>query len=250
MKQINRSSSKPAVSLVNVGKTYCVKTEKPTFVETMLNKSKVTQYTALKSVNLTVMKGEKLGIIGSNGAGKTTLLKIIVGITKPTTGEVEVNGKVVSLINLMAGFHPEMTGYENIKLNGLLIGMSSKEIEEKREKIIGFADLGEFIFAHVHTYSTGMKLRLGFSVAIHSNPDILILDEGISAGDEKFRVKANKKIQALFKQNKTVIVVSHWLNFLKENCNRIILIDKGEVKKDGSTEILDEYLSFHTRKKK
>lgn len=250
MKQKQKKLQEIAVKLTKVNKVYTVKTEKPTLVETVLNKKNITKYTALNSFDLTVIKGEKLGIIGSNGAGKTTLLKIIVGITQPQSGTVTVNGKIVSLINLMAGFHPEMSGFDNIKLNGLLIGMSGTEIEEKKNKIVKFADIGDFIYAPLHTYSTGMKLRLGFSIAVHSDPDILILDEGVSAGDEKFRVKANNKIQKLFKQNKTIIVVSHWLNFLKENCNRIIWMEKGKIKKDGSTKLLDEYLAFYTRKKK
>lgn len=239
-----------AVKLTDIVKIYYIKTEKPTLVETILNKNNITKHSALNSVSLTVLKGEKIGIIGANGAGKTTLLKIIVGITQPQSGSVMVNGKVVSLINLMAGFHSEMTGYENIKLNGLLIGMSSNEIELKKKNIIRFADIGNFIHAPLHTYSSGMKLRLGFSIAVHADPDILILDEGVSAGDEKFRVKANSRIQKLFKKNKTIIVVSHWLNFLKENCNRIIWIDKGTIKEDGSTKILDKYLNYYTSKNK
>ncbi|GIK84398.1 MAG: hypothetical protein BroJett025_10200 [Patescibacteria group bacterium] len=250
MKPKQKKLQEIAVKLTKVSKVYTVKTEKPTLVETVLNKKGITKYTALNSFDLTVLKGEKLGIIGSNGAGKTTLLKIIVGITQPQSGTVTVNGKIVSLINLMAGFHPEMSGFDNIKLNGLLIGMSGAEIEEKKNKIVKFADIGEFIYAPLHTYSTGMKLRLGFSIAVHSDPDILILDEGVSAGDEKFRAKANNKIQKLFKQNKTIIVVSHWLNFLKENCNRIIWMEKGKIKKDGSTKLLDEYLAFYAGKKK
>ncbi len=239
-----------AIKITNVEKDYSVKTEKPTFVEILLNRKDTTKYTALKDINLEIKKGEKLGIIGANGAGKTTLLKIIVGIATPKKGQVEVIGKVVSLINLMAGFHPEMSGLENIKLNGLLIGMSAKEIEEKNKRIIRFADIGKYIYAPLHTYSSGMKLRLGFSIAIHSNPDILVLDESISAGDEEFRNKVNKRIQDLFKKNKTIIVVSHWLNFLKENCNRIIWMEKGKIKKDGSIKLLDDYLKFYTKKKK
>lgn len=238
-----RTNKKIAVKVVNVEKVYTFKSEKPTFIETMFNKKVTSKHTALKDINLTIKQGEKVGIIGSNGAGKTTLLKIIVGIATPKKGSVEVNGRVVSLINLMAGFHPEMSGYENIKINGLLIGMKAEEIRRKTKKIIRFADIGKFVYAPLHTYSTGMKLRLGFSIAVHSDPDIMVLDEGLSAGDEKFQKKAGKVIKEMFKKDKTIIVVSHWLEFLSKNCNRIIWMDNGKIIADGNKKIIKDYVA-------
>lgn len=246
----NTMNNIPVIEIKNLKKTYLVENKKPTLIETYFNKQNKTKHIALQEINLTIYKGEKIGIIGLNGAGKTTLLKLIVGITTPQKGTIRVYGRIVSLIDLMAGFHPEMSGYENIKLNGLLIGMSAKEIQKKMNQIIKFANIGKFIYAPLHTYSSGMQLRLGFSIAIHSNPDILVLDENISVGDEKFKIKANKKIQSLFKKNKTVIMVSHWLNFLNENCNRIIWLEKGKVKKDGSTKLLKEYYDLYIVKSK
>lgn len=225
MKKISSKNKEIAIQLVNVVKKYQLYHEKPTFAEKLIHKKKQEIFTALNSINLTVFKGERLGIMGPNGSGKTTLLKIIAGITTPNEGTVITNGKVISLIDIAAGFHPELTGEENIYLNGLLIGMSKKEISKKYKKIIAFADIGAFIDAPLYTYSSGMILRLGFSVAIHSDPDILLLDEGIVVGDENFQKKVNAHIQMIFKQKKTMIIVSHWKEFLEKNCTRIITIN-------------------------
>lgn len=237
-----------AVKLESVVKKYVFKHEKPTLVESIFKiKNKKEKFTALNNISLSISRGEKVGIIGLNGAGKTTILKIIAGITTPTSGGVTTNGKVVSLINLSAGFHPELTGEENIYLSGLLIGMSKREIREKLEKIIRFSGIRKFIDAPLYTYSSGMKLRLGFSIAVHSDPDIFIIDEGISAGDEKFRIKASKKIRSFFAKNKTIIVVSHWLRFLDKNCERIIWMKRGRIFKDGGSEILDDYKNYFNK---
>jgi ABC-type polysaccharide/polyol phosphate transport system ATPase subunit len=230
-----------AIRLKKITKEYVLHHEKPTFVEQIVRNGKNERFTALDEMDLTIYKGEKVGIIGSNGSGKTTLLKIIAGITTPTHGKVKTRGKVVSLIELTAGFHPDLTGEENIFLNGLIIGMSKKEIRRKFKKIVEFADIGQFIDAPLYTYSEGMKLRLGFSVAVHADPDILILDEGIAVGDENFREKALQKIQEFFKQGKTIVVVTHWLDFLKKSCKRILHIEKGKIIEDGPTSLLDKY---------
>jgi len=213
-----------AIELVDIVKTYQLHHEKPTFSEQIVRRTKKEIFTALDRVNLTIHTGEKIGIIGPNGSGKTTLLKIIAGITTPDSGQVITNGKVVSLINLEAGFHPELTGEENIFLNGLLLGMNKTEIKNNFKSITDFADIGSFIDAPLYTYSSGMKLRLGFAVAIHSNPDILLLDEGIVVGDENFQKKVEKYIRKIFKQKKTIIIVSHWKEFLEKNCTRIVKI--------------------------
>ena len=189
-----------AIQIKNVSKTYQLRHEKPTLIESILYRSINDIHVALDNISFSLKKGERLGVIGSNGSGKTTLLKLLAGITKQQKGKLSISGKVVSLIDLEAGFHPDLTGEENIFLNGLIIGMSRKEIKEKKDLIVSFADIGKFIDAPLYTYSSGMKLRLGFSIAVHSNPDILLLDEGFAVGDEGFRQKVNKKILDFKKQ--------------------------------------------------
>lgn len=226
-RRLNSSDNDVAVKLTNVSKKYILHHEKPTLVENVLKSGYQDQYWALKDVNLTVHRGEKIGVIGSNGAGKTTLLKLISGITAPTEGTVETVGNVVSLIDLEAGFHPDLTGEENIRLNAMLIGMSKRQIRDKMKYIIDFADIGEFIDAPMYTYSSGMKLRLGFSIVVYSDPDILILDEMLSVGDTDFRKKSFNKMQEFFKEGKTIVLVSHWREFIDKNCTRVITLCKG-----------------------
>lgn len=233
---------KIAIEVKNVTKTYVLRHEKPTLIENLLYKSKNEIHTALKDVSFNVQEGDRLGIIGSNGSGKTTLLKLIGGITRQQRGSISVNGRVVSLIDLSAGFHPDLTGEENIFLNGLVIGMSRKEIELKKQSIISFADIGKFIDAPLYTYSSGMELRLGFSIAVHSDPDILLIDEGFAVGDEKFRKKANKKILEFKRRRKTLLMVSHWLAELERNCNKFLWLENGKVVEYGNKLILKKYL--------
>ncbi|HLE49168.1 MAG TPA: ABC transporter ATP-binding protein [Patescibacteria group bacterium] len=236
------------IEVKNIGKKYILHHEKPTLVESVIAKSKKEEFWALRHVNLNVRKGERVGIIGSNGSGKTTLLRIIVGITNPTEGSVETSGKIVSLIDLEAGFHPELTGEENIYLNGMLVGMSKKEIGLKYRKIISFSGIGKFIDTPYYMYSSGMKLRLGFSVAINSDPEILILDENISVGDQEFREESFKKLNELFRNKKTIITVSHDLWFIKNSCDRIIWFDRGIIKKDSRGKgILRQYQEYSSR---
>ena len=195
----------PAFILKNVSKRYFIHHEKPTLVEKFTIKKNETFY-ALKNINLTINRGERVGIVGPNGSGKTTLLKIITGITTPTEGTVTTFGKVVSLIDLQAGFNPDLNGEQNIFLSGMLLGMRKKEIVQKLQSIIDFADIHQFIDTPMFTYSSGMMLRLGFSIAVHSDPDILLLDETITVGDQNFQAKSLKKIQEFFKQDKTIVV--------------------------------------------
>lgn len=230
-----------AIKLEKVTKKYTLHHEKPTFIENVIGRGSAEQFVALKDISLTINKGEKIGIIGSNGSGKTTLLKVIVGITTPNSGAVSTQGKIVSLIDIEAGFHPDLTGEENIFLNGLLLGMDKDEVKKKFLKIVAFANIRQFIDAPLYTYSSGMKMRLGFAIAVHANPDILILDEGILTGDQDFQAKLSKKINKLFKQQKTILVVTHWLDFLRQNCEKIIWIDKGKIKQIGNVSILDTY---------
>lgn len=232
-----------AVRLNHVSKKYLLRHEKPTLVENVLQRKSSEEFWAINDLSLNIRKGEKLGIIGPNGSGKTTLLKIIAGITAPTKGEVQVNGKVVSLIELSAGFQPDLTGEENILLNGLLIGMSKDEISNKMKNIVEFADIGQFIDAPFYTYSAGMALRLGFSIAIHSDPNILLLDENLAIGDQDFQKKSQKKMRQFFRENKTIILVSHWLDFIKKNCNSIVLLKNGSIVKKGTYSSVERYYS-------
>ncbi|OGJ20267.1 MAG: hypothetical protein A3A82_02760 [Candidatus Pacebacteria bacterium RIFCSPLOWO2_01_FULL_47_12] len=219
-----------AIELKHITKRYVLHHEKPTFSEQLVRRGKREEFIALNDISLTIYKGESVGIIGPNGAGKTTLLKIIAGITTPTLGLVSVHGRVVSLIDLEAGFNPELTGEENIYLNGLVIGMRRKEIERVFKKIVAFADIGTFIDAPLYTYSQGMKLRLGFSVAVHADPDILILDEGMAVGDEEFRKKSGKRIKQFFKEGKTILIATHWLEYLRKNCTKLLNLQEGSIK--------------------
>jgi ABC-type polysaccharide/polyol phosphate transport system ATPase subunit len=203
-------SNKVAIELKNIGKKYNVTHQEPFLVKIALSRKPRRDFWALRNVSLTINQGDRVGIIGSNGAGKTTLLKIIAGITKPSTGAVKTNGKVVSLIDLEAGFHPELTGEENILINGMLVKMSRQEIENKREKIIRFADIGEFINAPFHTYSSGMKFRLAFAVAIASNCEIVLIDEIFLVGDMQFQYKIFKLLKEIKNHSKkTYVITSH-----------------------------------------
>jgi len=211
---------------------YTIHHEKPTLVEKFI-KRKDEKFTALQNINLTIKTGEKVGITGPNGSGKTTLLKIIAGITTPSSGKFYANGKVISLIDLEAGFHPDLSGYHNIYINGLIIGMKKKEINHKINKIINFTDIKQFIDTPFFTFSQGMKLRLGFSIALFSNPDILLLDENFAVGDADFQKKTKKKIKEFKNKKKTIIIVSQWKKFLQDNCNRFISINNGTIKSDS-----------------
>lgn len=217
-----------AIKLTGVSKKYTIHHEKPTLVERFV-KGKDEEFWALKNINLTVRKGERIGIVGPNGSGKTTLLKIIAGITTPTKGTIETHGRIVSLIDLEAGFHPELTGEQNIYLNGMLLDMTKKEIEKKIEQIIAFADIGRFIDVPLFSYSSGLRLRLGFSIALFSDPKIILLDEGLAVGDADFRKKSHKAMNALQKKGITLLISTHQNEFLL-GCNRTIAIDHGFIK--------------------
>ena len=220
-----RGNQQLAIKLSEVGKKYILTHEKPTLVEDLnraIHFQKREEYWAIRHVNLQVRHGEKVGFYGPNGVGKTTLLKIIAGISTPTEGKVTTKGRIISLIDLGAGFHPDLSGQENIFLNGLVVGMSKAEINRNFEQIVAFAGIGDFITAPLYTYSSGMKLRLGFSVAIHARPDILLLDEVMNMGDEQFQRKSKKALNEMFKRGTTVVMVSHRLDYLRANCHRLI----------------------------
>lgn len=194
------------------------------------------EFWALKDVSFKVKKGEVLGIIGPNGAGKSTILKLLSKIMKPNKGEVKIEGKLSALIEVAAGFHNELTGRENIYLNGTILGMSKKEIREKFEQIVEFSGLSEFIDTPVKRYSSGMYSRLGFSVAAHMDPDILLVDEVLAVGDLAFQAKCAQKMRELLDSSVTITLVSHNLSLIHSLCKRVILLNKGEVLKEGATD--------------
>lgn len=198
---------------------------------------------ALKDVSFEVKEGEVLGIIGKNGAGKSTLLKILSGITDPTSGRIEIMGRVASLLEVGTGFHPELSGRENIYMNGTILGMTRREIDSKLDEIIDFSGVEKFIDTPVKFYSSGMKVRLGFSVAAHLEPEILIIDEVLAVGDYEFQAKCLGKMESVSGQGRTVLFVSHNLEAVKSLCSRCIVLDKGQIGFNGFTKLaIQDYL--------
>jgi ABC-type polysaccharide/polyol phosphate transport system ATPase subunit len=201
------------------------------------------EFWAVRNVYLDIAHGSTVGIIGENGAGKSTLLKLLTGISAPTTGRVHVQGRVASLLELGAGFHPEFSGRDNIHLNCSILGMTDEEIAERYDSIVAFSELGEFIDRPVKTYSSGMYVRLGFSVASSVDPDILIIDEALSVGDEHFRGKCINRLNEFRERGKTTVFVSHDIGAVKSMCQWVILMDQGEVLEQGTAEkVADQYL--------
>jgi len=200
---------------------------------------------ALRDVTFAVEAGETLGIIGENGSGKSTTLKLVSRILEPTAGRIEVNGRVSALLELGAGFHPDLTGRENIYLNASLLGFSRKEIRQKTESIIAFAELERFIDIPVRHYSSGMFMRLGFAIAIHVDPDILLTDEVLAVGDESFQRKCLEKIAELQRSGKTILFVSHDMNAIRNLCSRVLWLHQGRIQALGEpSRVVDAYLLF------
>ena len=201
-------------------------------------------FTALQDVSLRVEAGETVGVIGPNGSGKSTLLKLVAGITKPTSGTVNVKGRISALIELGAGFHPEISGRENIFINGIMLGLSKREVVQKFEEIVEFAELEDFIDAPVKTYSSGMYARLGFAVAIHVNPDVLLVDEILAVGDQGFTHKCLDKFAEFRRRGKTILLVTHSLSLVERFCDDAVWLDSGLIKAVGDPKrVVDAYLS-------
>ncbi len=211
---------------------------------TAIKEMRKSRFTALKNISFEVSSGETVGIIGKNGAGKSTILGLLAGVLKPSSGQVTVAGRIAPLLELGAGFHPELSGRENILLNGILLGMLKREVEEKIDSIIEFSELEKFIDQPIRTYSSGMLARLGFSVAVHCEPDILLLDEVLSVGDQDFQKKCIEKMLGFKRSGKTIVFVSHSEKQIEQICDRLIWIDHGQIHSDGETEpIISDYLN-------
>ena len=239
-----------AIKIEGVGKSYTIGKQKDSSFRSALEKvlkpsiSKGEDFWALKNVSFTVEKGEVIGIIGKNGAGKSTLLKILSQITRPSEGRIEINGRVASLLEVGTGFHPELTGRENIFLNGTILGMTRKEVRAKFDEIVQFSGVQKFIDTPVKHYSSGMYVRLAFAVAAHLEPEILIIDEVLAVGDAEFQKKCLGKMQDVAEYGRTVLFVSDNTSALKAICNNGILIESGKVKYVGSIDdTIKKYLS-------
>ena len=225
-------NSEIVIKIENLSKVYQKKNENGNY----------TDFFALKNVNIDICKGDIVGIIGENGSGKSTLLKILSGITKPTKGKIEIEGNIASILDIGTGFHPDLSGRENVYLRGELLGLSKKEIDNIFDEIVDFSEIGDFIDTAVKHYSSGMFLRLAFSIIIYINSDILLLDEIMNVGDIKFRNKCESFIMHS-KKDKTVLMVGHNINELAKQCNKLILFKKGEIILNGNVnKVVEEYL--------
>lgn len=229
-------------------KSFPIQRDRPGFKEFMVHaprffSRKKDCFWALKGVTLAVAKGECLGVIGRNGAGKSTLLSLLLGVAHPTKGTIQVSGKRTPLLELGAGFHPELTGRENIIMNGVLLGHTKAEILDRMDAVIAFSELGDFIDRPIRGYSSGMQMRLGFSVAIHTDPEILLIDEILAVGDESFQKKSAKALMELIKGGVTTVYVSHNMDAVKRICNRAVWLENGELRADGEPgSVIEAYL--------
>lgn len=230
-----------AVSVNNVGMRFNLSQERvdnlKEFVIKFLRKDlKFNEFWALKDIDFEIKKGERVGVLGLNGSGKSTLLKVVSGVLKPSAGSIQTRGVIAPLLELGAGFSPEYTGRENIYLYGAVLGYTKEFLDEKFDEIVDFSGLGEFIEVPLKNYSSGMKARLGFSIATVVEPDILILDEVLSVGDKKFRKKSENKIMSMFDEGVTVLFVSHSLEQVKKLCDKAIILDSGRLVAKGPVE--------------
>ncbi len=238
-------SSNVAISIKHVSKLFSKQNQR-TFKELIPalfgGKSIVESFWALDDVDFEIQKGETVGIIGPNGSGKSTLLKLIAGVSNPTKGKITVNGRIAPLIELGAGFHPELTGRENVYLNGVILGLTRQEITQKFNEIVDFAELWDFIDQPVKHYSSGMYLRLAFAVAVHTDPDILLVDEILAVGDANFQEKCLSKMRLFQKQGVTIVIISHSAELIRRFTSRAILLSKGhQIMSDDSDTVVDTY---------
>lgn len=235
-----------AIEVRNMTKQFKVEYDKANTLKTKMifwNRKKPEYHKVLKNINLNIKKGESVALIGTNGSGKSTLLKLMTKIIYPNEGTIETDGKLTSLLELGAGFHPDFTGRENIYFNASIFGLTRQEIDKRIEEIIEFSELGEFIDNPIRTYSSGMYMRLAFSVAINVDAEILLIDEILAVGDQHFQEKCFAKLKELKDSGKTIVIVTHSLGVVKDLCHRVVWIYKGEFRLDGDpTYVIDEYL--------
>jgi ABC-type polysaccharide/polyol phosphate transport system ATPase subunit len=245
--------ARPAIDVARVSKIYRRFSHRKQFAtlkSALLTRSLIKNlrpdetFTALNDVSLTVPKGQTLGVIGRNGSGKSTLLKLVAGITKPSAGTVKVDGRISALIELGAGFHPEISGRENVFINGIMLGLTKREVARRFDEIVEFAEMQEFIEAPVKTYSSGMYMRLGFAVAIHVDPEVLLVDEVLAVGDEGFTHKCLDKFAEFKRRGKTILLVTHSLGMVERFCDEALWLDAGRIKGSGDPKrIVGAYLT-------
>ncbi|MEI6580866.1 MAG: ABC transporter ATP-binding protein [bacterium] len=247
MKEYTEQKKQNAIEVKNVSKQFSIphdkiSTLKGAFVNIFRRKTSESFY-ALKNVSFEVKRGEFFGIIGRNGSGKSTLLKILAGVYANDIGTVGINGRISPFLELGIGFSPELSGRDNIYLNATVLGLSKKEIDKKFDSIVAFSELERFIDQKLKNYSSGMSVRLAFSVSIHANRDILLMDEVLAVGDSNFQAKCLKEFNKYKETGKTVVLVTHDVNTVKRYCDRAMLLRNGEIKKIGSAEeVVDEYV--------
>lgn len=249
---------KPVIEAKNISKKYLISHQRDnlsTLMETLTHKAKQLFnknipnkdgneiFWALKEINFEIQKGDRVAIIGRNGAGKSTLLKLLARITEPTTGQITIRGRVSSLLEVGTGFHPELTGRENIFLNGAILGMTHQEIKNRFDEIVAFSEIERFLDTPVKRFSSGMHMRLGFGIAAHLDPDVLVVDEVLSVGDARFQERCLKKLDDLSQHGRTVLFVSHDIGAVSKLCNKGILLENGQIKMSGKIEqCLSEYM--------
>ena len=224
-----------AISLSGVGKRFIKYDDAPLLVSAALRRSRRSTLWALRGADLEIAPGERVGVIGRNGAGKSTLLQLLAGVTAPTEGVVRVSGRVAPLISVGVGFHPELTGRENVYVNGMVLGLTRPQIERRFDEIVAFAEIEEFLDTPVKFYSSGMYVRLGFAVAVQAEPDVLVVDEVLAVGDLAFQMKCADRMAEIAAGGTTVVVVSHNLNAIRTLCPRSVLVDGGRLVADGPT---------------
>lgn len=243
---------KKVIEISNLTKKYALYAKPKDRLKEALSpfrKSYHEDFYALKNLNIEVAKGETVGFVGENGSGKSTLLKIITGVLTQTSGEVKIDGKISALLELGSGFNPEYSGYDNIYLNGMVLGFSKEEIDDMIDDIITFADIGDHINQPVKTYSSGMFVRLAFAVAINVDPDILIVDEALAVGDLEFQLKCMEKFTEFRNSNKAILLVSHDINSIRRFCDRVYWLKNGEIVEEGDTmEVTEQYDNFLKKK--
>jgi len=247
-----RSDELDVITLEHVSKRYYLRSQRPQELKTAVlhlpsflrTDHKRRPFWALDDISLNIRRGESIGVIGPNGSGKSTLLRIVADLARPTTGTVLVNGRISALLELGAGFHPQITGRENAILNAVLLGLTRKEADERLPEIIAFSELGDFIDQPMRTYSSGMYIRLGFAVAVHVKADVLLVDEVLAVGDTEFQQKCFSHIEKLRAEGVTIVLVSHDLGSVTRFCDRAVLLQHGRIQIDGESQpVVHEYLS-------